>query len=446
MEHKDVLIVGGGPAGRVIVHKLHQANSGLSVGLIKDEPINVNRCAVPYGVSAEKPIKKFCIPNTLVTDYGAELILDQVVMIDPEKQYVKTKTGQEIGFKYLVLATGSKPIIPALSGINAQNVFSVRSKEDLERLRSSAEEYKKVVIVGGGYIGVEVGVVLRSLGLEVVIVEMMPHIMGNAAEQEFINDIAADVRKHGIELLMDTKVEEFVQQGNRVHAVKLSTGDDIPADFVVLSMGVSPNIDIAEKAGIATSQLGITVDEHLRTNFPNIFASGDCALKTSYVTGQPTRGEFGTNAVFMSQVVGANILGQKETFPGVINASVTETFDFSLGSAGLIEQTALKEGMDILTGYSEVPNKYPMIDGVSMVKTKLIFERSTQRLIGGSVLRQDHCVAQNIDFISFAIQMKAKINDILSYQYSTHPKLAAKPSDNIFVNAAKDALIKLKNP
>ncbi len=445
MEHKEVLVIGGGPAGRVIVHKLHQANSGLSVGLIKDEPINVNRCAVPYGIGEEKPVKKFCIPNSLVMDYGAELILDEVVMVDPEKKYVKTKTGQEIGFNYLVLATGSKPIIPPLPGINAQNVFSVRSKEDLEKLRSYAKEYKKVVIVGGGYIGVEVGVVLKGLGLEVSIVEMMPHIMGNAVEGEFINDIEGDIRKHGIELIMNTKVEEFIQKDGQVYVVKLSTGDEIAADFVVLSMGVSPNVDIAEKAGIATSPLGIVVDEYLRTNFTNIFASGDCALKTSYVTRNPTRGEFGTNAVFMSQVVGDNILGKEKTFPGVINASVTETFDFSLGSAGLVEQAALKEKIDVVKGYSEVPNKYPMIDGVSTVKTKLIFERSTQRLVGGSVLRQDHCVAQNIDFISFAIQMKAKLKDVLSYQYSTHPKLAAKPSDNIFVNAAKDAFVNLKN-
>ncbi len=123
-----------------------------------------------------------------------------------------------------------------------------------------------------------------------------------------------------------------------------------------------------------------------------------------------------------------------------INANATTVFDWSLGSAGLTEKMAWDAGIDPLTGYSEVLDKYPMMDGVTPIRTKLIFDCSTLKLIGGSVLRKGHGAAQNVDFISFAIQMGATMEDLLIYQYATHPELAAKPSDNTYVLSAKDAM------
>jgi len=114
-------------------------------------------------------------------------------------------------------------------------------------------------------------------------------------------------------------------------------------------------------------------------------------------------------------------------------------YDWSLGSAGLTEKMALDAGLDVVTGHSEVLDKYPMMGGVAPIRTKFVFERDTQRLIGGSVMRKGHSTAQNIDFISFAIQMQTTLEDLLNYQYATHPELAAKPSDNTYVFAAQDA-------
>jgi NADH dehydrogenase len=154
-------------------------------------------------------------------------------------------------------------------------------------------------------------------------------------------------------------------------------------------------------------------------------------------------GVFGTNAVFMSIVVAANILGKKTTFPGIINANASSAFEYTFGSAGLIAKMAEREKLDYVVGESDVMDMYPMMDGMSIIKTKLVFDKSSRKLIGGSVLRKGHCVAANVDFISFAIQMGATIEDILKYQYATHPELAAKPSDNTYMFAAQDALKKL---
>jgi len=439
MQQRDVVIIGGGPAGRVIVHALHTQNSGLSVTLIKDEEINVNRCAVPYGISENKSIEKFQIPNNLVTDYGAELVVGQAAKIDTQRKQVHTQDGQIFGYEHLVLATGSRPLLPPIPGVELPGITPVRSLKDLDALRRLAATGQKAVIVGGGYIGVEVAVVLRQMGLEVYLVEMLPQILMATTEPEFITDIEKTLTEKGIHVLNDRKVAGFRSRNGAGVSVNLVGGESLTVDFAVLAVGVVPNIELAAKAGIQTSALGIVTDPYLRTSVDGVYAAGDCAEKKSFISQKPTRGEFGTNAVFMAKIVAQNIKGHNKVFPGIINANATTVYDWSIGSSGLTEKMALDAGINVVTGYSEVLDKYPMMDGVTPIRTKLVFERDTGSLIGGSVMRRGNGVAQNVDFISLAIQMGATREDLLSYQYATHPELAAKPSDNTYVFAARDA-------
>ncbi len=440
---EKVVIIGGGPAGRLIVHALHNAKKDFAVTLIKDEEINVNRCAVPYGISDKKPVEKFCISNTLVTDFGAELILDTVESIDKKQQIVTTVSGQTFPYDHLVLATGSRPFIPPIPNIDLKNIVNVRSKSDMEQLRKFAKQHKKCIVVGGGYIGIEVAVVMKQLELEVTVVEMQPHVLLMTMDDDFAETIEAHIIDKGVNVINSAKVTAFEGQDDCVSGVTLDSGEVLPADFVIVSVGVKPNISLAEKAGLETSRFGICTNEYLETSAKNIYASGDCAEKKSFVTKNPSMGEFGTNAVFMSKVVAANILGKKTTFPGIINANASSAFEYTFGSAGLIAKMAERESLDYVVGESDVMDMYPMMDGVSAIRTKLVFDKTTHKLIGGSVLRKGHCVAANVDFISFAIQMGATIEDILKYQYATHPELAAKPSDNTYMFAAQDALKKL---
>ena len=435
MRSYDLIIVGGGPAGRTIVHTLHEQHARLSVAVIKDEPINVNRCAVPYGISGVKPIEKYQIPNKLVTDFGAELIIDTVAQIDPAAKTVHLATGETIAYGHLVLATGAQPVAPPITGIAGDQVTFVRSLTDLNRLRQLAAASEEAVMVGGGYIGVEVAVVLREQGLKVALVEMQPTILAGTAEPELTPVIEAALIQHNIRLITGRQVVCFDANG----AVTLDDGQQIPADFAVVAVGVRAETALAKAAGLAVSRYGIVVDDHLRTTDPNIYACGDCVQALSFFTGEPVPGAFGTNAVFMGRVVTANVLGQDRTFPGVINASASAVFDWSFGSAGLTEKAAGEAGLAVVCGYSEVLDRYPMMDGVADVRTKLIFARDSGRILGGSVVRKGHTAALAVDFISFACQMRATIDDLLGYQYATHPELAAKPSDNAFAFAAKDA-------
>ncbi|MEA3362871.1 MAG: FAD-dependent oxidoreductase [Thermodesulfobacteriota bacterium] len=440
---KKVVIIGGGPAGRLIVHALHKSTEKFDVTLIKDEEINANRCAVPYGISDKKPVDKFCISNTLVTDFGAKLVLDYVETINKNEQSVTTATGQKFTYDYLVMATGSQPFIPPIPNIDLKNIVNVRSKSDMEEMRGFAQQYKKCVVVGGGYIGIEVAVVLKELGIETTVVEMQPHVLLMTMDDDFAETIEAHIIDKGVKVVNNTQVTAFEGQDGKVSGVVLDNGDVLPADFVIVSVGVKPNISLAEKTGITTSRFGIVVNEQMETNVKNIYSAGDCAEKKSFVTGNPSMGEFGTNAVFMSKVAAANILGNPTSFPGIINANASSAFEYTFGSAGLIAKAAEREGLDFVVGESEVMDMYPMMDGMNIVKTKLVFDKGSRKLIGGSVLRKGHCSAGNVDFISFAIQMGATIEDLLIYQYATHPELAAKPSDNTYLFAAQDAQKKL---
>ena len=443
MEKRDVIIIGGGPAGRTIVHMLHTSNRNMSVTVIKDEKINVNRCAVPFGINGKKPIEKYQISNMLVTDFGAELVIDRVKNIDIEKKQVWTEGGKVYEYTYLIFATGSRPLIPPIPGIDAKTIVPVRSNSDLSALRELSSKGGKAVVIGGGYIGIEVGVALRQMGIDVTIVEMLSKILMATTEPEFINHVEDTMKDNGIHLLTSEKVVEFDHTAGTGVNVKLGSGTSLYADFVVLSSGVILNTELAADAGIKTSRMGICVDEYMKTSADDVYSCGDCVEKISYVTKKPTRGEFGTNAVFMARIVAGNIIGDTKTFPGIVNANATSVYDLSLGSAGLTEQMARDAGIDVVTGSSKVLDKYPMMEGVGSIHSKLIFNRKDHKLIGGSVIRQGDCTAQNVDLISLAIQMGATMDDFMSYQYCTHPELAAKPSDNSYVFATRDAIGKL---
>ncbi|MEA1981365.1 MAG: FAD-dependent oxidoreductase [candidate division Zixibacteria bacterium] len=441
MKKVDVAIVGGGPAGRVIVHSLHKEDQKYSIALFKDEEINVNRCAVPYGINGKKQIEKYQIDNKLITDFGAELIISKVEKINPEEDIVILDDGRKFHYQYLVLATGASPSIPPIKGVELPDVVTVRSIDDLYQLRNKATSKKlnKVIIIGGGFIGVEVAAELRIMGFEVIIIEATPQILVPSCEPEFSEPLSQILRDKGIDLKTKMRVNAFRKNKSSELEVQLEDNSVLSCDFAVLATGVQLNTDIAESSGIKTNNFGIICDEYQRTNYKNIFTAGDCAAKISYVTGQQTRGEFGTNAVFTGKIVAQNITGKNRIFHGVINANVTKIFDWSVGSAGLTEKMALDAGFDVITGQSKVLDKYPMIDGVSHILTKLIFDRKSHRLLGGSIMRQGDVVVANVDFLSLAIQMKVTLEDLKVHQYATHPELAAKPSDNLFVFATQDA-------
>jgi NADH oxidase (H2O2-forming) len=443
MQQRDVVIIGGGPAGRVLVHSLHKMNSNKSVALIKDEALNVNRCAVPFGIDGRKPLDKYMIPNNLVTDFGADLVIDRVAEVNSTEHLLVTTGGDLFKYRHLLFATGSRPFIPDIPGANCENVVPVRAKSDLVRLRDLAAKSKRAVVIGAGFIGIETASVLKKMGLQVTLVSKYRYVMQSTFEPDLAPLIHQDLLDNGIEIYPENRAEAFNFENKKAISVVLSDGTELAADFFIIAIGVVPNIELAKAAGLEVSSFGIITDQTLKTSATDIYASGDCAEKKSFISGKPVKGEFGTNAVFMSKIIAANIEGKSKKFAGVMNASCATAFEVGFGSVGLREEQAMKHGIEAVCGEAEVLDKYPMMNNVDKIKAKLIFNKMTRRLIGGSVVRKGLGAAQNIDFLSLAIQMGVGVEDLLAHQYSTHPELAAKPSDNLYVFAAEDAAPKL---
>ncbi|NJP05201.1 MAG: FAD-dependent oxidoreductase, partial [Chloroflexaceae bacterium] len=243
---------------RSVVHAIRQAGQQqTTITLIKDEEINANRCAIPYGINPAKPLEKYCIPNTLVTNAGAQLVIDTVERIEPVQKRVFTRQSGEYTYDQLVLATGARPLVPSIPGIDADGIIPVRSRDDMARIREASQQHRRVVVVGGGYIGVEVAVVLRQLGLDVTIVEMLPHVVAMTVDPELITDVEQDLTSNGIVLATSARVVEFQQQQGHVCGVVLDDKRELPADFVVLAVGVIPNTDLAQASGLQVSRFGI---------------------------------------------------------------------------------------------------------------------------------------------------------------------------------------------
>eukprot|EP01156_Anaeramoeba_ignava_P003429 Anaeramoba_ignava/a222433_32.p1 GENE.a222433_32~~a222433_32.p1 ORF type:complete len:483 (+),score=134.52 a222433_32:127-1449(+) len=423
----------------------------MSLLMIKAERLNVNRCAVPYGISTQKPIQKFLIANKPITDI-AEMIIDRVEEIDPKKSIVKTKKGHVFEFNQLLYATGASPFIPQIPNIKSENISPVRGLKDLRFLRTAAtylhDKPKHATVIGCGFIGIEVANSLQALGLKVTIVERHKTVLSRTTEPEFISTLENLLYEHGISIKAGADVVGFERsktEPNKISHILFSDGTSLRTDFVVLSVGVRPNIELAKKAGIATTPLGVVTNDHLQTNFPHIYSGGDCTEKKCFITGKPIKSQYGTTAVFQGKIIAYNMIGKKRAFPGVINANCTKVYDWGVGGAGLTQTAAEQFGINTVTGFSTTLDKYPQIDH-SNVYTKLVFDKQTRRLIGGNVLRKGDSVAQNADWISFAIQMGATIEDLVNYQYSAHPELNPDVEHNMFMFSAKDALAKLEKP
>ncbi|KAJ6243277.1 pyridine nucleotide-disulfide oxidoreductase domain-containing [Anaeramoeba flamelloides] len=453
-EEHDIVIVGNGPVGRVIVHMMthfqQNMKEKLSILMITKEPILAFRCSMPYGLDSEKDMEQFLVPPKMMKEM-CNFKEGTVTEILPEENMIKTKTGESYKYKHLVLGLGSTPFIPPFKNVDCTNIVAFRVKEDLEKLREVTKNKKnKVAVIGGGYIGVEVAVELAELGIDVSIVEMAPSILPVSSEPELVNVIQEEVKKHGVKLYENSKVTGFTKEGNKAVAVELDGNlDPIPVDYVVMAVGVRPNSQIAENAGLETSRFGIKTDEFLRTTkYQNIWTSGDVLEKKSFISGKPMPSEFATTAVFTSKIVAHNIFntiygqGKKlQKYVGSINGNCASLFNYSIGQSGFTEFLAKRAGYEVVTGYSETPDKYPQLDP-QKVYCKLVFDKTDQKLIGGTVLRKGLSAGQNADWISLAIQMGVKLLNIMQFQYSSHPMLNPKANENLFLYSAMDAMKK----
>ena len=437
----DVLIIGGGPAGIVTAVTAKQNYPEKKIAVVRKEQRVAVPCGIPYIFGTLRDVEKNLIPDSVLTSKGIEILVDEIVDVDTEKKIAKSKNHGNIEFEKLIFATGSKSIKPPIKGIEGNNVFFVRKEpEYLRKLMKRVEESESIVIIGGGFIGVEFADDLRKLGKKVTIVEMLPHVLSASFDDEFCELAEEELRRIGVELRTNSRVVEIKEGG-----VVLSTGEEISGDLVILCVGARPNTDLAEKIGLKVSKNGIVVDEYMRTSDPDIFAVGDCAEKRDFFTREVKPVMLASVATAEARIAGANLYKIKafKQFKGTLGIFATKVGNLALGAAGLIERQAKKEGFDYVVGRSEVADKHPgTLPGTSKVRVKLLFTKQGGFFLGAQIAGGD-TVGEMINLAGFAIESGYTASRYMNLQIGTHPLLTPAPTAPATIKAVEDALKKM---
>lgn len=317
---QGVVIIGGGHGGSQVAASLRSEGYEGPVTLISDEgdiPYQRPPLSKTYLKEPERGLQELR-PEAFYTQHNVDLRLNtRVTSIDRDKRTVTLGDGSSVGFEYLVLAVGSRPRIPPIPGVELEGVFTLRDAADTRRIHDAFLKAKSVVVIGGGFIGLEIAATARSLGRTVTVVEATDRLMGRAVAPEISAHFLHLHRDWGSTVLLNTLASGIIGDGaGRVKAVEAGSGKPIPADLVVLGIGVVPNVEMAAEIGLAIDN-GIVVGDDLRTDDPQIFAIGDCAAFHEVSVDKRMRLESVQNAVDQGKAVARTIVGKGTPYHAV---------------------------------------------------------------------------------------------------------------------------------
>jgi NADPH-dependent 2,4-dienoyl-CoA reductase/sulfur reductase-like enzyme/rhodanese-related sulfurtransferase len=435
-----VIIVGGVAGGASCAARLRRLNEKAEILLVERGPyVSYANCGLPYHVSGVIEKESSLLVATEQT-FRAQFAIDcrtrcEVVGISAKKKTVELKnhvTGEVTTEKYdkLVLSPGAAPIRPPLPGIDLPGIFSVRTVPDAREIREWIErgssdstgehtssgfpldKTKRAVVVGGGYIGLEMAENLVHRGLEVTLVEMLDQVMP-PLDPECARLVERHLEKHGVRLALSDAVAGFKQTAGGSLEVLTKSGKAHPADIVILAIGVRPETELAKMAGIEIGERGgIRVDEQMHTSNPDIFAVGDAVEVKDFVTGEWSLIPLAGPANRQGRIAADVIAGRSSRFRGTQGTSVIGVFGATVATTGASEKLLIRLGQKDFEKVYLFPNSHAgYYPGAKTIVLKVIFRKSDGRLLGAQALGQDG-VEKRIDALAMAIQMGATVYDL----------------------------------
>lgn len=426
---EKIVIVGGVAAGATAAAKVRRISPEASITMLEAGPdISFANCGLPYYIGGDiKNRSKLILqsPESFHEQYGVEVHTHTMVTtIDREARKVvttDTRTGERKTFEYtrLILAQGGRPITPNLPGADLDHVFTLWTLEDMDKiaLHLMEKKPKSAVVVGGGFIGLEMVEALVKRGLKVNVVEMMPHVM-SVMEAETAGFIQHEMLSYGVGLYTGLSVTDIAPQ-----LVKLSDGKTLEADMVLLSIGVRPTLQLAIDAGLKTGDAGgLLVNKYLQTSDPNIYAAGDMVEIENRINGRKIRIPLAGPANRQGRIAAENAMGGKRAYKGALGTSVVRVFDAVTGITGLSLKQARGAGMeaDAVVVHKEHHTSY--YPGAETVSVQLVYDRKTGVILGGQTAGYKGA-DKRLDVIATAAAAKLTIYDLADTDFAYSPPI-----------------------
>ncbi len=427
---KRVVIIGGNAAGMSAAMQARRLNRDLEIKVFeKGHHVSYASCGLPYFVA--KMVEK--IDSLVVRDVsefkskGVDVeIRTEVKEIDAGNRTVLVENLDDgrvwrEGWDDLLISTGALPIRPDIDGIDAEGVFVIKDLEDGIRIRDYLERKspRSCVIVGGGYIGIEMAEAFLRWDLDITIVDMLPQVMGTI-DSDMAKQIEQAMRAEGIDLVLGEKLIGFEVKRGAVEAV-VTENSEIAAQLVLVAIGIRPNTKLAKSAGIPLGyKEAIRIDRHCSTGIDGVWAAGDCAESIHLVTGKPTWIALGTVANKQGRVAGINISGGDASFPGVVGTAITKFLDLEIARTGLSEKELVDNKIEFASARIDGHTLAGYYPGTSSISVKLFAEVKTGKLVGGQIVGGPGS-AKRIDVIATALHAGLTVRDLMYLDLSYAP-------------------------
>lgn len=428
-----IVVIGGVAAGMSAASQAKRRDTNAEViALERGNDVSYGACGMPYNIADDGRAMHDLVvitPQQFRHTRGIDVrVRHEVMAIDAPSQTLRVRdhdaaTDYPLSYDKLVIATGATALRPALPGIALPGVFVLRELSDGAAIKSSLEQTNahRVLIVGGGYIGMEMAETLRARGLAVTLVERAPQVVPGF-EPVIAEAVRETLLRHGVQLLTGVGIEAIEQDGD---GLRVRAGaQTLTTDMVLLAMGVRPNVALAQAAGVQLGASGaIAVDDHQRTNLPNVYAAGDCAEAYHRVLQQSVYIPLGTTANKQGKVAGANAAGADERFAGIVGTAAFKVFDLEVARTGVGAADIERLGLKVISAVSHHSSRGHHYPGAVRLTTVLFAERGSGRLLGAQMVGAD-VVAKRMDVLATALHAGMTLADIESLDLTYAPPMA----------------------
>jgi len=429
-----LVVIGGDAAGMTAAARARRRRDPDDLEIVAFERgpyTSYSACGIPYfvggllsdidGLIARSPDEHR--KNGIDVRTGHEVV---AIDVNPRRVRVRDLAGdgreRDEPFDQLVVATGSVPSRPDVPGVDAAGIFGVQTLADGVTVRQAVDERKprRAVVVGGGYVGLEMAEALVRRGLEVALVDRTEQPMASTLDLDMGELVADALRAVGVSLHLGETVDGFETANGSVRAVH-TANRSLPADIVILGLGVRPNIALASEAGIAVGDKGgIVTDTRMETSVGGVWAAGDCVESVDRITGLPVVVALGTHANKQGRVVGINATGGDVRFPGVVGTAVSKICVYEVARTGLTEREAAQLHLDVVAAKIESTSRAGYYPGAAPITVKTVAERPGGRLVGAQIVGAEGA-AKRIDVLATAIWNRMTVDEVANLDLSYAP-------------------------